>query len=715
MSFPRQWHDGTQEFRAVSSPAPSSSHPSQQFTSQRTLRSDSTVPSQSKSISSAFLQGSTLLALLAASALSAPDANARQNGARVIKSNERVTKGAWAWTTGSATYLRVRPGTQTPAVAKVPRSTKMFVWGKFNGWYRVETTDHKFGWVRHELLNCPKSYAIAQLSHAKARVASDRSSSQKLYGSASLLQSYRDKHGKPRSSQRVAAAPALRTKAAKPFQKPQAKVAHATKRAAQPAPRLAGFDPALAYSTNSERTASLSRGSQKAPHAHTLTWSSPAAKPLLASAPITSAPAAAAPAYSKSAPAPDAQPLTVQRPAASTPDVQEHTAPVPVATQAQALPAPKSVPAARQLTAQKTPAKKTVAQKPATRKVVAKASVKAQAKKPSRAALRAQWQMQRRQALAQRRQQKLLASRSKLRSHMGMPQARVPRMSVPPLTVRGLHKISPDELMRAREEFLAARQKSRPAGPESVGSGDASDAAGRAIDSISRNGFSNESAGALRDSASLSPRFDSPRFNPSSFSSADAQSASPQESALDGSGAGVSKLPALLSSRAVTVALAQKSAGLGAGSKSTPIRRGGSPRDYFRSAAKAPNAPNAFGTALASRALGYRGVPYRRGGASPRGFDCSGLVYFLLRQKGLNPPRTSGSMASYGTYVPRDQMQAGDIVLFANTYRRGVSHVGLYIGEGKFVHAPRTGTRVRTDALFSGYYGAKFHSARRPQ
>ena len=118
---------------------------------------------------------------------------------------------------------------------------------------------------------------------------------------------------------------------------------------------------------------------------------------------------------------------------------------------------------------------------------------------------------------------------------------------------------------------------------------------------------------------------------------------------------------------------------------------------------------------MASQALAYRGTPYRSGGASPRGFDCSGLVYFLLRQRGFNPPRTAAGLAGFGRSVGRNELEVGDIVLFANTYKRGVSHVGIYQGEGKFVHAPHSGSRVRTDVLFAGYYGKKYHSARRPQ
>jgi cell wall-associated NlpC family hydrolase len=125
-------------------------------------------------------------------------------------------------------------------------------------------------------------------------------------------------------------------------------------------------------------------------------------------------------------------------------------------------------------------------------------------------------------------------------------------------------------------------------------------------------------------------------------------------------------------------------------------------------------ADDSFGQTMANQALSYRGMPYIRGATSPnRGFDCSGLIYYLLRQRGYKPPRTAAGLAGYGKPVPRKEMKAGDIVLFANTYKRGVSHVGVYMGGGKFVHAARTGVGVRVDSLSSRYYGSKFWGARR--
>jgi cell wall-associated NlpC family hydrolase len=133
--------------------------------------------------------------------------------------------------------------------------------------------------------------------------------------------------------------------------------------------------------------------------------------------------------------------------------------------------------------------------------------------------------------------------------------------------------------------------------------------------------------------------------------------------------------------------------------------RGGSPRDRARVN---------LGNGIANQALGYRGMRYVYGSANPRrGFDCSGLIYFMLRQRGLNPPRTAAGYRNYGSAVSRGDLQKGDLVLFANTYKRGISHIGVYLGNNNFVHAATTGSGVRVDSLTSGYYAKKYHSARR--
>jgi cell wall-associated NlpC family hydrolase len=107
-------------------------------------------------------------------------------------------------------------------------------------------------------------------------------------------------------------------------------------------------------------------------------------------------------------------------------------------------------------------------------------------------------------------------------------------------------------------------------------------------------------------------------------------------------------------------------------------------------------------------------IRYRRGGSSPEaGFDCSGFVGHVFREGlGLILPRSSKEMSKSGEIVTRDELRPGDLVFF-NTMRRAFSHVGIYLGDNQFVHAPRTGGRVRIEDLRDGYWMKRFNGARR--
>ncbi len=117
------------------------------------------------------------------------------------------------------------------------------------------------------------------------------------------------------------------------------------------------------------------------------------------------------------------------------------------------------------------------------------------------------------------------------------------------------------------------------------------------------------------------------------------------------------------------------------------------------------------GREIVRTALAYRGVPYRWAGESPRGFDCSGFTsYIFRRDKGVDLPHSASEQAEYGK--PVKHLKPGDLVFF-HTYAPGISHVGIYIGHGKFVHASSPGHHVRVDSLSESYYREHYRGARR--
>ena len=120
---------------------------------------------------------------------------------------------------------------------------------------------------------------------------------------------------------------------------------------------------------------------------------------------------------------------------------------------------------------------------------------------------------------------------------------------------------------------------------------------------------------------------------------------------------------------------------------------------------------SATGAKIVETAKKYLGVPYVWGGASPSGFDCSGFVYYVTRSLGFNTSRTLASMYKQGSPVEKSDLQPGDIVFFKNTYKSGISHVGIYVGDGKFIHSPHTGSVVSYADLNSTYYTNHYYGA----
>ncbi len=117
---------------------------------------------------------------------------------------------------------------------------------------------------------------------------------------------------------------------------------------------------------------------------------------------------------------------------------------------------------------------------------------------------------------------------------------------------------------------------------------------------------------------------------------------------------------------------------------------------------------------LVLTAMGALGVPYRRGGNTfDTGFDCSGFVHAIYEQTmGLLLPRRADQQAAATRHIGRAELQPGDLVFF-NTMRRAFSHVGIYVGDDKFIHSPRPGAAVRIEDMRTSYWSRRFDGARR--
>jgi cell wall-associated NlpC family hydrolase len=117
---------------------------------------------------------------------------------------------------------------------------------------------------------------------------------------------------------------------------------------------------------------------------------------------------------------------------------------------------------------------------------------------------------------------------------------------------------------------------------------------------------------------------------------------------------------------------------------------------------------------LALQAMSLIGIRYKYGGTTPEnGLDCSGLVRYLFKEAwGKELPRTSEEISRVGEKIDTHELQPGDLV-FYNTLRRGFSHVGVYLGDNKFIHAPSGGGQVRIESMDMSYWKNRFNGARR--
>lgn len=128
--------------------------------------------------------------------------------------------------------------------------------------------------------------------------------------------------------------------------------------------------------------------------------------------------------------------------------------------------------------------------------------------------------------------------------------------------------------------------------------------------------------------------------------------------------------------------------------------------------ASALNRRSTVAQTIITNAKRYLGTPYVWGGTTPTGFDCSGYTQYVLKLSGINLPRTTTEQYKVGTYVAKSDLQPGDLVFLENTYRKGISHVGIYIGNNQMIHASSS-KGVTISNLSSSYYTKHYYGARR--
>lgn len=128
--------------------------------------------------------------------------------------------------------------------------------------------------------------------------------------------------------------------------------------------------------------------------------------------------------------------------------------------------------------------------------------------------------------------------------------------------------------------------------------------------------------------------------------------------------------------------------------------------------ATADTGTSSKGSEIVKTAQKYMGVPYVWGGTVPTGWDCSGYTQYVMRESGITIPRTAAEQYNTGVAVDKANLKVGDLVFFT-TYKSGASHVGFYMGDGKFIHASSAAKKVTINSLSESYYTERYIGARR--
>jgi peptidoglycan DL-endopeptidase LytF len=123
----------------------------------------------------------------------------------------------------------------------------------------------------------------------------------------------------------------------------------------------------------------------------------------------------------------------------------------------------------------------------------------------------------------------------------------------------------------------------------------------------------------------------------------------------------------------------------------------------------------AVGQRIVDIGMQYVGYRYAWGGTTPKGFDCTGFLYYVYNKAGVRMPRDMGAQLGSGPRVSTKELQPGDLLFWSNTYKRGLSHAGIYIGNGKFVHAENESTGVVVSSMNTAYWASRFTAAVRPR